>query len=115
MYSDWPFACPTTWQETVNRGVIRSEIEDGFPKVRRRFTKSWKNYQAAFRLPWGSYAAFWSFYNIEAGEGSIPFYISHPITGTRILVRMSGQPTASGDVNNKPHFDVSVTLEEQFY
>lgn len=114
-YSEWPFACPTTWQETPNRVTIRSEIEDGTPKTRRRFTKTWKNYQAAFRLPWADYDNFWSFYGVDAGAGSQPFYIKHPISGARILVRISSEPTSSGDVQNKPYFDVSLALEQQFF
>lgn len=113
-YVDWPFRCPASWQETPVKPVIRSEIEDGYPKQRRRFTKFWYQYEADFRLPWTDHEAFWQFYENNCQGGTIPFKIEHPISGKELLVRFAGEPRVSGSVDVKPYFDVSLKLELQF-
>jgi hypothetical protein len=94
--------------------MIRSEIENGYPKQRRRFTKLWYQYQASFRLPWADHASFWQFYETTCQGGAIPFKIRHPMTDQELLVRFFGEPQVSGSVDVKPFFDLTLKLELQF-
>ena len=113
-YTEWPFRPPASWQQTPVKPMIRSEIEDGYPKQRRRFTKFWYQYQADFRLPWADHDSFWAFYEQTCQGGAIPFKIRHPISDAELLVRFSGEPQSSGSPDIKPFFDVSLKLELQF-
>lgn len=113
-YPVWPFGCPQSWQEQPKVAVIRSEIDDGYPKVRRRFTKTWHEYQSQWRLEWSQFSAFKTFFDVDSGAGSVPFRMKHPITGADILVRWKEPPQVRSDVSTKPTFDISATLEEVF-
>jgi hypothetical protein len=113
-YLDWPFRCPASWRENPVKPLIRSEIEDGYPKQRRRFTKIWYQYQADFRLSWDDHGAFWQFYELDCQGGAIPFKIKHPISDKELLVRFMEPPQVNGSVEIKPFFDVSLKLELQF-
>jgi hypothetical protein len=113
-YSTWPFECPNSWQEKANPALVRSELDDGYPKVRRRFTKTWREYQVQWRLDVSKFQAFSNFVEVDCGAGSIPFYITHPITGSVITVRWKEPPQTSAGVDTLPTFDISGTLEMMF-
>jgi hypothetical protein len=113
-YGAWPFVCPISLQEVPNPALVRSQVEDGYPKVRRRFTKTWRTYQVSWRLEWDLYEAFWQFVSVDCGEGSIPFYMMHPITRETLLVRWSSPPQTQSDTSLKPVFVITGTLEEVF-
>lgn len=113
-YSAWPFAAPNSWNETPARPIIRSTVEDGQPKVRRRFTKIWFNYETSFRLLWSEHQAFWDFYNLDCQGGASPFTINHPITGASLIVRFAAEPSVSSGVATMPTFDISCKLERMF-
>jgi hypothetical protein len=102
------------WQEVPHPALIRSEVDDGYPKVRRRFTKTWREYQAKWRLGWEQFAAFNSFVETDCGAGAIPFTMPHPMTGVTILVRWKEPPTTMADTGSKPVFEISGNLEEMF-
>lgn len=113
-YSTWPFACPVSWGETPKAAVLRSEVDEGYPKVRRRFTKTWHEYQVKWRLNWTEFSAFKTFYEVDSSVGSVPFRMKHPITNADILVRWKEPPQIASDASIKPTFDVSAVLEEVF-
>lgn len=113
-YARWPFACPTSWEEVPHPALIRTEMDDGYPKVRRRYTKTWREYMAQWRLDWADFAAFNTFVEVDCGAGSVPFYMAHPITGADILVRWKEPPKAASDTSLKPVFSVTGALEEMF-
>lgn len=113
-YSAWPFECPNSWQEVPQKPVIRSEVEDGPTKVRRRFTKVMFKYEVSFRLPWSDYEAFWEFWRMDCGGGSIPMTIEHPVTKKTIIVRFADEPKTQSNTNLSKWFDLSCTLELQF-
>ena len=114
MPSAWPFRPPSTWQQVPVKPVIRSEVEDGYPKTRRRYTKVWYQYQTNFRLHWNDYDAFWTFWRVDCQGGASPFNIQHPITNETVLVRFAAEPEVSSSVDIKPWFDVSMRLDLQF-
>lgn len=113
-YAAWRFTCPMSWQEVPKPSLIRSEVDDGYPKVRRRWTKTWREYQATWRIDWSLFDDFRTFYETDCGAGSQPFTMEHPVTGATITVRWKEPPTVGASVENKPVFDVSGTLEMMF-
>lgn len=108
---DWPFACPKTWTEKPKPSIIRSEVDDGFPKVRRRFTKSWKEIEVTFMLNWSYKDQFDNFFETDCAAGAEPFYLDDPYNGNQLKVRWKEAPVTSGSPDMKPYFTVSGTLE----
>lgn len=113
-YATWPFSCPVSWVETPVPSLLRSEVDDGYPKVRRRFTKAWVEIQASFYINWEDAQAWRDFFRLDCQDGSLPFYIEDPYTEEQRLVRWKEPPSSSGSADTKPVFQVSGTLEEVF-
>jgi hypothetical protein len=113
-YAVWPFACPASLQQASNPALVRSTVDDGYPKVRRRFTKTWRTFQVTWRLDWSEFDNFWNFHEVDCGAGSVPFYITHPMTQEQILVRWKDPPQTQADTSTKPIFAISGVLEEVF-
>lgn len=114
-YSTWPFDCPRSWARTPQPSLIRSSVEDGYPKTRRRFTKSWDNYQAEWLIEWDQEQAVIDFFSIDCQDGSIPFYHPNPYNPTQmILVRWNEPPKISASVDSKPVVQVTGSLERVF-
>lgn len=113
-YPIWPFDCPRSWTRMPKPSLVRSAVDDGYPKVRRRFTKSWDEYEATWVLNWADEPAIIAFFTTDCQDGSSPFYINDPYTGQQILVRWKEPPNVSGSVDTKPTVQVSATLERVF-
>jgi hypothetical protein len=110
-YSAWPFDCPRSWSEKKHPSLLRSEVDDGFPKVRRRFTKTWSEVSVNFRIGWTQRDAFDHFVEVDCGAGAIPFTIKDPYTGAIRTARWKEPPTVAGSPDTKPTIDISATLE----
>jgi hypothetical protein len=90
-------------------------VEDGYPKVRRRFTKSWDEYQAEWLINWGDEKALVDFFTVDCQDGSYPFYHPNPYdTAELVLMRWKEPPVVSGSVDTKPVVQVTGTLERVF-
>lgn len=114
-YSTWPFSCPRAWSRTPQPSLVRSAVEDGYPKVRRRFTKSWDTYQAEWLLEWTQEQAFMTFFEQDCQDGSAPFYMPNPYNETEmLLVRWKEPPAVAGSVDTKPSLRVTGNLERMF-
>jgi hypothetical protein len=94
--------------------LVRSSVEDGYPKVRRRFTKSWDEYQAEWLLEWDQEQDLINFFTNDCQDGAYPFYLEDPYTEQPILVRWKEPPTVVGGVDSKPVIRVSGNLERVF-
>lgn len=110
----WPFACPRSWAEQSKPNLIRSNIEEGYPKVRRRFTKAWAEIQVTFVLSWTEKAALDQFLSKDCQDGAQPFTIVDPFTNQTRLVRWKDLPDISASADTKPTMNVSGTLEVVF-
>jgi hypothetical protein len=113
-YPIWPFSCPRAWVRNPKPSLIRSNVEDGYPKVRRRFTKAWDEYQAQWMMDWLDEPNVMAFFTQDCQDGASPFYIDDPYTHQQILVRWKEPPTISGSADTKPVIQVSGTLERVF-
>lgn len=113
-YSAWPFGCPAEWQEAKVPALIRTDMQDGYPKVRRQFTKDWTQYEGRWLLPLASVAAFRSFLNLDCEGGARPFRMADPLTGEERLFRWVDPPRVTSNVDQKPYANFSGKLEEVF-
>jgi hypothetical protein len=72
--------------------VIRSEMDVGPVKVRRRSTRPIDMVSASILLTAVQYAAFETFYNTTTNGGTTPFDWVHPITEAAAVFRFSKAP-----------------------
>lgn len=81
---NWPSYLPTcaqTWQEKDAPDVIRTEMDMGLPKQRRRSTLRNTAVNVSWTLPVAQFDQFDQFYLTATQQGVIPFYFAHPVTG----------------------------------
>jgi hypothetical protein len=109
---------PSTLQQRVNKDtfsykkgstVIKSDVDIGPSKIRRRFTRAVDLISCSIWLTIPQYTIFENFYNIEVAGGATSFFFNHPITGVQLLVRFTTEPDYRpvGGVD----FAVAFTLE----
>ena len=97
---------PATWpsqlQQKLNEDgfsynigptVVRTEMDIGPAKVRRRFTKSVDTLTAIINLTVSEYSVFTYFYDTTLNGGSTTFNFLHPITGATIEARFVSDPS----------------------
>ena len=92
---------PTTLQQYVNTDsfsyqkgstTLKSDVDVGPSKIRRRFTKSVDTMSASIWLTADEYTTFETFYNTEVAGGATAFNFNHPITNATLLVRFANEP-----------------------
>lgn len=96
---------------TLNMGdtTIRSDMDIGPAKIRRRFTKSVDTFSVTIDLLFSDYSVLYNFYDISLNGGVHPFELSHPITGVLTEFRFTGPP--SFRPMGGGYFKVSMTWE----
>lgn len=111
----WPFGCPASWNETSRTSTLRSEVENGQPKSRRRFTRGYREARVGwvFRT-WAEYQAVTNFLQTELGDCSLGFSMRHPLSGETIIWRFKAYPTLSASADSNPAFSVEAEMEELF-
>lgn len=87
--------CPQTWAEVDKPTLIRSDVDVGVAKVRRRYTRDTALYEVSLTLPKDKYQAFEDFYRITLKDGLETFNYDHPYTGKVLEVRFVSPPTKS--------------------
>lgn len=60
--------------------ALRTDMDIGPQKVRRRFTKSVNSLTGSIYLTIAEYNTFYTFYNTTLNGGILPFEFNHPIT-----------------------------------
>jgi hypothetical protein len=80
---------------SIGDTVLRTDMETGPAKVRRRFTKGVDKYTASINLTVSQYTLFINFFNTTLAGGSLPFYFKHPITGVTETFRFKSPPSIS--------------------
>jgi hypothetical protein len=99
----WPSTLPASpvinnYQESFKDNVIRSDIDAGPMKTRQRYTRAQRMLQVSFVLTDAQKITFTNFFNSIKG-GALPFNWADPVTGTSIVVRMTGAVTGPNYVN----------------
>jgi len=72
--------------------TIRSDMDVGPQKVRRRFTKSVDDFSCSVFLTTVQWTLFETFFNTILGGGTLPFVFNHPISQIPTRFRFKGQP-----------------------
>lgn len=83
---DWPADlpdCPQTWQEQDAPDIVRTEMDIGLPKQRRRSTLRKTNVSVQWTLDKQTHELFDQFYYTTLQQGIFPFYYNHPETGAQ--------------------------------
>ena len=95
---------PSQLQSVLNRDsfsisigdtVIRSDMEVGPQKFRRRFTKGVDVFSATIWLSRSEYTILYNFYNTTLNGGTLPFTFPHPITEVATDFRFKAPPKIS--------------------
>ena len=80
----WPATLPDcleSWEETERPSVIRTAMDAGPPKVRRRFTAPMREIRCTMNLRRDQYLAFRDFFDVTCGQGVNWHTFTHPYTG----------------------------------
>lgn len=89
--------------------TLRSGMDSGPEKVRRRYTAVPENLTCTFIMSTAQHTTFQTFFRDTIARGAIPFDWVHPETGAAVVCRIIGVPQRRfrGPFN----YDVSMTIE----
>ena len=93
----WPASLPEypladSLQETAPDLVLRTQMDAGPAKVRKRFTAAPVQLAMRFELTKAQVATLLSFYETDADGGATTHTMTHPRTSATVTVRFVGQP-----------------------
>lgn len=93
----WPTSLPqktlaTTYNEAPQSQVLRSSMDSGPAKTRRRFTAATMTVPFECHLTLDQIPTFEAFYSDDIAAGALPFDIPHPRTGATVSVLLKGDP-----------------------
>lgn len=111
---DWPeelseYLLVDSYQETLPDTVIRTQMDVGPPKVRRRSTSAPRLISGTLRLDSDKLGIFEAFYLNTTAGGSLPFNWTSPRTGELVVAQFTDTPRympVSGLT-----WDVNISLE----
>lgn len=95
----WPGTLPQTVDERsfgikLGNTLLRSDMEVGPAKARRRFTKGVDVMSVSMTMTYAQYAIFEAFHDIDLNGGANSFNFNHPITQVASEFRMVDTPDA---------------------
>jgi hypothetical protein len=79
----------------IGETVLRSDMEVGPQKVRRRFTHPINKFSASIYLTTAQYSIFYEFFNTDLNGGALSFNFDHPITQVESEFRFRSPPKIS--------------------
>ncbi len=100
MAQSWPGTLQELLSEanfgiSIGDTAIRSDMDVGPNKVRRRFTRGVDTYTASIYLTSAQYVIFDAFFKTTLNGGVLSFDFNHPITGDLKEFRFVGTPKYS--------------------
>jgi hypothetical protein len=115
MAAAWPVSLQEKLSEQgfgIQHGdtTLRSDMDIGPAKVRRRFTRGIDKLSCSIWLTTSEYSTFRYFYDTTLNGGVNRFEFNHPITGTLTEFRFADNPKYSSLGGG--HFSVSMQWEE---
>ena len=84
-----------SFSEKFGETLLRSDMDIGPAKVRRRFTKGVDEISCSINLDFDEYDDFSVFFKTTVNGGATPFTFIHPISGLTVSVRFKEPPTIS--------------------
>ena len=111
----WPSSLPQRptvggYQEHFADTVLRTAMEAGAAKTRRRFTAAPRQIEVTFRVNAAQAATFKSFFEETTAGGALPFDWVHPREGTSAEFRFVEAPRVYAVTGTL--FSVAVKLEQ---
>ncbi|HVQ51044.1 MAG TPA: hypothetical protein VMS92_13455 [Mycobacterium sp.] len=94
----WPAElpdCPDSWSEQAEPVTVRTQVEEGTPKVRRRFTKRLVRAQVGMTMDIAQRNALDSFFHVSLDGGVLRFDFRHPWLDQVVPWRMVEAPAFS--------------------
>ena len=112
--SAWPDTLPQSpliegFRETPANATLRTEMETGPAKLRRRTTAATATLSLTFLISTAQLAVLDTFYADTLQHGTLPFDYTHPVTGETVSCRFR-QPPARGALGDG-YFRASIDLE----
>lgn len=100
MPATWPISLQTLVNEEsfsykIGNTVLRSDMDVGPSKVRRRFTKSVDQLTVTINLTTDQFDTFMDFFDVDCNGGATTFNYTHPITGLTQEFRFVDAPNFS--------------------
>ncbi len=94
----WPAALQDLWlkkgfQEVLPKNTLRTEMDDGPPKARRRSTANISKVQGQMFLTPSQAGSLDTFFNTTTKSGSLTINMKHPRTGVSGTYQFSAEPT----------------------
>lgn len=84
-----------SFQVKMGDTVLRSEMDVGLAKTRRRFTSPIDTYSCSINIYQSDYGTFYDFYNVTLNGGITPFEFVDPLTGNLSTFRFLNSPSIS--------------------
>lgn len=111
----WPASLPQLvlaqgYRETFAKTAVRTSMDAGPAKVRRRFTAGTRDFAVSLRLTPAQAATLEGFFDATTAGGSLAFDWTHPRTGTAVAFRFIGEPQLTA-VNRGQQYQASMRLE----
>ena len=115
MANQWPAALQEYLEQqefglVYGDTTIRSSMDVGPSKVRRRFTKGVDEMTGSITVKNDLYSTWENFFKVTLAGGSLTFEYNHPITGVLTEYRFKGMPSVS-NIGGE-YFRVSMSWEE---
>lgn len=111
--TDWPSTLPApkngTYRESPPETTIRTQMEQGPAKVRRRFTNGQRQISFGMVLTQEQTQTLDAFYESDTSGGSLSFNYTHPRTGAPVVGRFLKPPSYSAI--DQFNYDATVELE----
>lgn len=112
--ASWPSTIPqapafTNYSASDADATIRTSMDAGPEKVRRRYTAVSENLTCSFVMSRTEHAVFQTFFRDTISRGATSFDWVHPETGVAVVCRIVGVPTRQFVGPN--HYNVSVQIE----
>lgn len=109
----WPGTLPQTpladgYREHGKDNVVRTEMDAGVAKTRKRYTAGISVHEVLFRLTTAQVATLESFHEGDTEFGALSFDMPHPRTGSTVTTRFVQPPVYDAEGVN---FVVSLVLE----
>ena len=110
---NWPATLPKplsdSYAENAPDGTIRTNMDSGPAKMRRRYTAAPRPFALVMHLTSAQYATFDGFFVSTSRNGSLRFNFTHPRTGSACEARFVGAPTYGNPLGTE--CDVSFKIE----
>jgi hypothetical protein len=114
-YVDRPISlsgCWGSWDEADQPVIIRSAMEDGIVKVRRRFTGVYRVANVTVALPSSKLAAFMSWFRLDCQQGVVPTTMFDPL-GVEGVWRFTQAPQVAYMEPGVKGVRISCIIEQQ--